>query len=368
LLAAKLKKTVLDFEKNPMKSTREIREFSEKFADDFLESSVAVLLDTVDTPGGVYLLKLLLAQGSLVALICSPFHLRQDQAHLLVERSKRFDPFFEWKLFRQTADEVERGWRGDLQISMRALDLLSITARSAHQIPVVRRLLEHPNAKVRSRAATLMVKVTREIDWVATSLADPETRVRANALEAFWNPGVPENMKPLLWTALSDADNRVVGNALLGLHRQGDRRTVCLMLEMATDPVEKFRATAVWLLGQTGQRELLPEVQKLVRDPSLMVRRAAVRAARNLNAIVLPVKAATPDDSADPKSPTNDGVKDPPAAAEATAADVEMVPKQEFSARLKLLLEKPDKSHSAAPAKDDATRRDKSRRQGSNRR
>ena len=240
-----------------------------------------MLLETVDTPGGTYLLKLLLAQGSMVAIICSPYHLRQDQAHHLVECSKRIDPFFEWKLFRQAADEVERGWEGEAIISMRALDLLSITARSAHQIPVVRKLLQHPNARVRSRAATLMVKVTRDLDWVVTSLDDDEARVRANTLEAFWNPGVSESLKSLLWKALSDADNRVVGNALLGLYRQGDQRMVCLMREMTTDPSERFRSTAVWLLGQTGQRELLPDVQPLVRDPSLMVRRAAVRAARN---------------------------------------------------------------------------------------
>lgn len=289
-LTVKLRQTVVEFEKNPMTSTREIRELSESFPDDFLQTAVAVLLETLDTGGGIYLLKLLLAQGSLVTVICSPFHLRHDQAHLLVERGKRIDPLFEWKLFRQAADEVERGWDQDVGISMRALDLLAITARSAHQIPVVRKLLLHPNAKVRSRAATLMVRVTRELDWVPASLEDREARVRANALEAFWTPGIPANLHSLLWSALGDSDNRVVGNALLGLYRQGDRRTVCLMLEMATDPVEKFRSTAVWLLGQTEQRELLTAVQPLVRDPSPMVRRAAVRAARNLNA--LPVVTA----------------------------------------------------------------------------
>ncbi|HWF47481.1 MAG TPA: HEAT repeat domain-containing protein [Bryobacteraceae bacterium] len=361
LLAAKLKKTILDFEKNPMTGTREIREYSESFPNEFLEGAVAVLLETMDTPGGVYLLKLLLAQGSLVALICSPFHLRQEQAHLLVERSKRIDPFFEWKLFRQASDEVERGWEGDMQISMRALDLLSITARSAHQIPVVKKLLHHPNPKVRSRAATLMAKVTREMDWVPASLEDSEARVRANALETFWNTGTPDSLKPLLWTALSDTDNRVVGNALLGLHRQGDRRTVCLMLEMATDPVERFRATAVWLLGQTGQKELLPEVQKLVRDPSVMVRRAAVRSARNLNSIVVPppVETAATDSPEAANSP-KDGTAPGAATPAESSNSVETVPRHEVSERLKLLLEKPG-SHSSG----DANRANKPRSQSS---
>ncbi|HEX4229888.1 MAG TPA: HEAT repeat domain-containing protein [Bryobacteraceae bacterium] len=364
LLTAKLRKTVLDFEKNPMTATREIREYSEMFPDNFLESSVAVLLDSIDTPGGVYLLKLLLAQGTLVALICNPFHLRQDQAHLLVERSKRIDPFFEWKLFRQASDEVERGWAGDMQISMRALDLLSITARSAHQIPVVRKLLLHPNAKVRSRAATLMAKVTKETDWVATSLEDTEARVRANALEACWSPGLPENLRQLLWAALGDADNRVVGNALLGLYRQGDRRCICLMLEMAVDPVEKFRATGVWLLGQTLQRELLPEVQKLVRDTSPMVRRAAVRAARNLNSVVVPVPV-TPEASPDTKSPAEDTAVTDARTERTKDGDIETVKTGEASARLRLLLEKPDKSGSVPPAHGDAARADKSRSQSS---
>lgn len=335
LLRLKLRNTVLNFEKNPMTATREIREYSEFFPDEFLESSVAVLLDVMDTPGGTYLLKTLLAHGLLVSIICSPFHLRKDQAHLLVERSKRLDPFFEVKLFRQAADEVERGWEPNTEISMRALDLLAITARSAHQIPVVKKLLQHPNPKVRSRAATLMAKITRELDWVADLLDDDEARVRANALEACWTPGVSSNLTPLLWEALSDSDNRVIGNALLALYRQGDHRTICLMLEMATDPVEKFRATAVWLLGQTAQRDLLPQVQVLVRDPSPMVRRAAVRAARNLNAVPVIIKVPNTSNPANPQKTHSSAVPGANSAAQ----------KRDASARLKLLLDKPDKPH-----------------------
>lgn len=332
-LTPQLKQTVLDFEKNPMKSTREIRDFSEQFSDEFLPSSIEVLLETADTPGGKYLLKTLLAGGSLVGVICSPFHLGSEQAHFLVERAKRIDPFFEWKLFRHAADEVERGGERDVRTSMRALDLLAITARSAHQIPVVKKLLQHPDTKVRSRAATLMVKVTRETDWVPAALEDPEARVRANALEAFWSGGTSEELQPLLWTALSDRDNRVVGNALLGLYRQGDKRTICLMLEMASDPAERFRATAVWLLGQTVQRDLLPEVQKLVRDPSSMVRRAAVRAARNLN--LAPVIEPEPaGDSSGSEGSAEDAEKTVP-ADEASNAPVKENP---AATRLAMLL------------------------------
>ncbi|HEX4810773.1 MAG TPA: hypothetical protein VH325_17685, partial [Bryobacteraceae bacterium] len=195
VLTPKLKQAVLDFEKNPMKSTREIRDFSEEFEDEFLQSSINVVLEFADTPGGKYLLKTLLAGGSLVGVICSPFHLGTDQAHFLVERAKRIDPFFEWKLFRHAADEVERSGERDVRTSMRALDLLAVTARSAHQIPVVKKLLQHPDLKVRSRAATLMVKVTRELDWLPAALEDGEARVRANALEAFWSGTAPEELK-----------------------------------------------------------------------------------------------------------------------------------------------------------------------------
>lgn len=52
-------------------------------------------------------------------------------------------------------------------------------------------------------------------------LGESDPRVRANAIESLWGVDSPE-ARTLLSFATNDANNRVVGNALLGLYHLGN--------------------------------------------------------------------------------------------------------------------------------------------------
>jgi len=54
-------------------------------------------------------------------------------------------------------------------------------------LPLIVRLTDHPDAKVRSKAALLVGRGKPELGWVRSQLAQQDARVRANAVEALWD-------------------------------------------------------------------------------------------------------------------------------------------------------------------------------------
>ena len=56
---------------------------------------------------------------------------------------------------------------------------------------------------------------SKSTKWVMGRLSESDPRVRANAIESMWGVDTPE-ARTLLNFAVSDANNRVAGNALLG--------------------------------------------------------------------------------------------------------------------------------------------------------
>ena len=76
--------------------------------------------------------------------------------------------------------------------------------------------------------------------------------------------------------AASDANNRVVGNALMALYRLGEAGGRGLY-EMASRPDPAFRATAVWAMSETGDTRFLPLLAKIVTDPNETIKAAAFR-------------------------------------------------------------------------------------------
>ena len=76
-------------------------------------------------------------------------------------------------------------------------------------------------------------------------LTKRDPRVRANAIEALWGSD-SALARGLFREASRDVNNRVAGNALLGLYLLGDTSAVPQILKMAAQPDPLFRATAAW--------------------------------------------------------------------------------------------------------------------------
>jgi HEAT repeats len=139
------------------------------------------------------------------------------------------------------------------------------------------RLLTHTDSRVRSKAALLVGRSNKNHKWVQDKLGEPDARVRATAVESLWGSD-SAGSRAVFLTALGDADNRVVGNALLALYRLGDPTCVRLILEMLTHSDAGFRVSAVWVMGETGDQRFIPTLARLISEPLTELRGNAFRA------------------------------------------------------------------------------------------
>ena len=95
---------------------------------------------------------------------------------------------------------------------------------------VLRMLRHHPNPKVRSEAALFVGSRTQNRAWIAKCTQDYDPRVRANILESLH--GVKTDfVNQMFWDNVADENNRVAGNAVLGLYLHGQTAAILLIHE-----------------------------------------------------------------------------------------------------------------------------------------
>jgi HEAT repeat protein len=270
------------FEENPGLWTRAIRDRIKSDAGGFCEEAVGVLRRAVDNSG----LRPHLGGGKALTLIlCDPELLSEEQASRLVDRLKRIGLVFERGIFEEVfgADGTGGMSATDPAYGLRFLQIFGQSTNSARLLSVLSGLLRHPNAKIRSKVTAIAGKVTHRFDWVEQLSAEDDERVRANALEALWKPGLPEQCRSTLWASVCDGNNRVAGNALLGLYRHGDSRCIAPISALTAHVEEKFRATAAWVIAQTGDERFRERLLPLLDDQDTLVRQNAVQALKRLD-------------------------------------------------------------------------------------
>lgn len=194
-------------------------------------------------------------------------------AQSLAKQEPRFDAHFAKNLLIDEGigdDGLERG-----------LSILEQLGSCGRLIPILIQLLRSPNNRVRSRAALTLGRIVPSRGLMSQLMRDADDRVRANFVEGLWNS--PHNCVDLFRQALRDSHQRVVGNGLIGLHRTGHHRDVIHHLaRMARSPDAPFRATAAWVMGQTGEQRYATVLQHMVHDPDARVRRNALLALRRI--------------------------------------------------------------------------------------
>jgi HEAT repeat protein len=145
-------------------------------------------------------------------------------------------------------------------------------------------------------------------EWVLKTLADPDVRVRANAVEGLWETKA-ENAAAVFKEAALNTDHRVQINGLLGLHYLGDTsvdlRAALEKIASSSSPV--VRAAVAFAMGRMMNAAYVPALEGLLKDEDQQVRRQALQA-------LISIRRQNRKEST-PSQPT-----DPPAAAELDAA------------------------------------------------
>jgi hypothetical protein len=119
--------------------------------------------------------------------------------------------------------------------------------------------------------------------WVRHRLSDSDSRIRANALESLWNVDTAE-ARNLLEALIHDPNNRVAGNALLGLYRLGHTQVIPEILNLVDHQSAVFRSTAAWVMGETRDPRFGEALASLLRDVGATVRKRAFSALGQIRA------------------------------------------------------------------------------------
>ncbi len=159
---------------------------------------------------------------------------------------------------------------------LRALSLVPALGEYTALFPWLRKLSQHGDERIRSRAVKLLCELRPNSGQIARQMQDDDPRVRANAIEALWHSDMAE-AGSLLRVAASDTNHRVVGNALVGLYWQGDPSAFDKIIELCQSPDAHFRSAMAWCLGAIRDERGMPALHNLSKDPSVFVRKRALR-------------------------------------------------------------------------------------------
>ena len=273
---SRLKELAKGFDANRMVVARSMRELRDQNPSAFLAASIAVLRETPFSPGAKFLLAQMLAQPGGMDLLCDPEVFSSIESVALVHEAKSLDSQFEVKLAKLLLSGPIDSEK-QANFATRVLDVLDRGADQGTLLPALRQLLRCDNPRVRSKAALLIGRISRNPQWA--KLADPaqDQRVVANAIESLW--GLDTNAaKTAFAEAAQDSRNRVAGNGALGLYHAGDLSGATILFEFARRRQTAFRATAAWSMGHTGDPRFLDALGTLGADSDPIVQQAARKA------------------------------------------------------------------------------------------
>jgi HEAT repeat protein len=253
-----------------------MRELIQLNSEQFRRSALTLLRGDFDRRGCRYLLTLLWTHDLLLPIL-SDARIPLDRALAAAHVAAEIDPQLHIRITRylisttldqQTIDENE---------ATRLLQILGTINDSVSLQPFVRQMLLHPSARIRSKLSLLIGRSQAGNKSLATLLSDPDARVRANAVEALWHNDNPQ-IAVLVRAALEDSNNRVVGNAILGLYFAGDPLSIPAAISLVSHVEPLFRATAAWAMGETGDPRFLACLGRMLAGSVGQIRKAVFRA------------------------------------------------------------------------------------------
>ena len=278
--AAKLAALVRDFDRDAEANRQAIAELLQNDPEGFCRAAIETLKEGVDSPAAQCLSALLVSGNLLFRGLCDPA-LDREQAISLARQAHSDDPTVDVTLLRKLADAnaADPGFAPGM--AERLLEIIDRISDGKRILPVLMRMLGNDNPFLRSKAVLMIGRSGRSINWIEKRLQEADTRVRANAIEALWGIDPPEARELLRW-ATWDSNNRVVGNALVGLYRLGIVSPLAELVKMAAHDSWPFRRTAAWAMGATGDPRFGKVLGRMIADSSGNVRKSAFAAVRRL--------------------------------------------------------------------------------------
>jgi len=305
-----------DFQSSSALFKRDMRRRLEKDPQAFLRAACRILKAKSNGPGAEYLMELLWSNPVLVGSLIDPRLLPLRGAIECAKRWAAYDPMLDIKLLHM-GFPTDGGAVCDIDImrARRVLALVNELPPRRHILFPLVSLLRSPDAQVRSKAATLYGRTSRNAEWVRNRLAEPDARVRANAVESLWGEQ-SDAARAVLKEAARDRHHRVAANAWIGLDQAGARDVVSSLKKMAESDDPLARAAAAFAMGRTGHWDFQAVLERMLKDSSPHARRQALRALVRIRKRQMKAAGMEEEPAAAP-----DGVSDPTPKPEETPAE-----------------------------------------------
>src|ERR1017187_7265238 len=127
------------------------------------------------------------------------------------------------RVARLVPGRSEDQYRLEVPYIVRILEILNEISAGPKLVLIMNHLTRHPDSRVASKALLLMGRRIQNRSWEERNVKSEDPRKRASVVEALWCRNNAWS-RQTMWAALQDENNRVVGNALVGLHSLGESR------------------------------------------------------------------------------------------------------------------------------------------------
>lgn len=267
-LRGEVRLSLSNFPCDPQAEGRKLRQFADSSWEEFVQEADTLLAGGEDSSTARFLMAIYATRGRLIPFLARLMQSHRENGRKAARLASRLDP----ELDRRLAESILNAQKGDDAGATQPalLEVLAETERSEIILPVLGSLRESEDPRVRSKLALLVGRAARAQAWIRVLRQDPDSRVRANAIESLWDVG-SAFAAVCFDLGMKDAHPRVAANAAVGLHRLGDARSVARLVEMAESPEIENRKSAAWAMGETRDARFVPLLWKFRRgeDPGL---------------------------------------------------------------------------------------------------
>jgi hypothetical protein len=316
---AALAALIRDFDREPVANRKRITEFLQYQPEIFYLAAIEIVRKDMESRAAQYLVALLVHGNLLFRAVCDPA-VDRERATELARQAFRGDPTVDVKLARQLAD-ASAGESGlEPGMAERLLEIIDEISDGKRILPSLMRMLRNENPYLRSKAVLMIGRGGRSLQWIKKRIQEADTRVRANAIEAVWGIESDDARELLLW-ATRDSNNRVVGNALIGLYRLGETSALTELIKMAGHSSPAFRRTAAWVMGHTADPRYTEILGRMLADANTDVRKSAFQAVRRIRAAAAEVAQTSEWQCAATAGPKNPRVNERRVSAAVLTAD-----------------------------------------------
>jgi hypothetical protein len=269
------------YHRSPLVIAKEIRGLLEDDKEGFYPHAFRTIRAFDGSPGTRYLARLMLERGLMLRALCEPA-MPEQRVRGVIEALIQEDPGNDLVLAKAVVDQAQGQQPTTLRKALtRILNQLERLTDARRIAPRLLPLLRHADPQLRSKAVRMMGSCSKNTQWVARQLADPDVRTRANAIEALWGLTDSES-RELLRSSIHDPNNRIVGNVLLGLYRAGESCAIKELMQLVSHHAALFRSSAAWAMGECRDARFKDALKTLSADPELFVR---TRAAASLQLV-----------------------------------------------------------------------------------